>query len=436
MLLLKSVRSTNLALRCDAHRAWLTNYAINVRIVNQGSEREKEVALMNGQRIRQLRLARGLSLDALAARMGGVVSKQALSKYERGLMQPTPRVLTTISGALGVKAAHLWMEPAWQTEFIAYRKGSGLSPRAQARIENLVRQALEDRIRLQELTGQTECSRTPIKGIPIRHIEDAESAAMTVRDKWDLGIDAIASAVDVLEDQLIHVIETDASDQFDGVSAFVRGEDNKLKAAAVVMRRGVPGERQRLSLVHELGHLCLNVSGNVDEEEAAFRFGTAFLVPAELIRCGTGSKRRFLQLGELLLLKKRFGVSMQALLHRLKDLEIISEQHYRQWRADINRQGWRRREPWESEPEKSQWLKRTVLRALSEGLLTLDEAAKLLGEVIEREEALSLVQRREFMKLSADMRRKLLAEQAKWLLKDYRRDQEQGDLETGDFLNY
>ena len=35
-----------------------------------------------GARIRQLRTARGYSLDELAERMGGVVTKQALSKYE------------------------------------------------------------------------------------------------------------------------------------------------------------------------------------------------------------------------------------------------------------------------------------------------------------------------------------------------------------------
>ena len=35
-------------------------------------------------RLKQLRLARGLSLDELAAAMGGIVTKQALSKYELG----------------------------------------------------------------------------------------------------------------------------------------------------------------------------------------------------------------------------------------------------------------------------------------------------------------------------------------------------------------
>jgi transcriptional regulator with XRE-family HTH domain len=36
-------------------------------------------------RIKQLRLSGGMSLDDLARSMGGCVSKQALSKHERGL---------------------------------------------------------------------------------------------------------------------------------------------------------------------------------------------------------------------------------------------------------------------------------------------------------------------------------------------------------------
>jgi transcriptional regulator with XRE-family HTH domain len=66
---------------------------------------------MNSQRLKQLRLARGLSLDALAAKLGGIVTKQALSKYEQGKAKPSPRVLTQLASTLGVKAVHLFTEP-------------------------------------------------------------------------------------------------------------------------------------------------------------------------------------------------------------------------------------------------------------------------------------------------------------------------------------
>ena len=43
---------------------------------------------MISKRLKQLRLARGLSLDALVAQMGGLVTKQALSKYELDKAKP------------------------------------------------------------------------------------------------------------------------------------------------------------------------------------------------------------------------------------------------------------------------------------------------------------------------------------------------------------
>ena len=45
---------------------------------------------MLGTRLRQARMAAGLSLEGLAGRMEHPISKQALSKYEKGLAQPSP----------------------------------------------------------------------------------------------------------------------------------------------------------------------------------------------------------------------------------------------------------------------------------------------------------------------------------------------------------
>jgi transcriptional regulator with XRE-family HTH domain len=45
-------------------------------------------------------VARGLTLDRLSDAKGGVVTKQALSKYERGASAPSPRVLIALARAL------------------------------------------------------------------------------------------------------------------------------------------------------------------------------------------------------------------------------------------------------------------------------------------------------------------------------------------------
>jgi len=61
-------------------------------------------------RVRELRAARGLSLDALAARSG--VSRSMISVIERGESSPTAVVLEKLSVGLGVPLASLFDAPA------------------------------------------------------------------------------------------------------------------------------------------------------------------------------------------------------------------------------------------------------------------------------------------------------------------------------------
>ncbi len=55
-----------------------------------------------GSRLRTARKMAGLSLEDLAERTGRVVTRQALSKYEKGRMSPSPAVFERISDALGL----------------------------------------------------------------------------------------------------------------------------------------------------------------------------------------------------------------------------------------------------------------------------------------------------------------------------------------------
>jgi transcriptional regulator with XRE-family HTH domain len=387
---------------------------------------------MIGKRLKQLRLARGLSLEGLAAATGGLVTKQSLSKYEKGKAQPSPVVLNKMAEALGVRAAYLCTEPSVRIDFIAYRKGSGLLRREQAKVESLVRQSLEDRIRLKEIIGQTHGVDLPVKS-HVRSFEDIEKAAKNLREKWNLGSDPIHNVIGILEERLVHVLEIDAGERFDGISALAY-EGKLLIAAAVVSRYGLPGERQRLNLVHELGHLVLDVPAGIDEEAAAFRFGAAFLAPAEMIRREVGERRSFIRPDELLLLKKKFGMSIQALLYRLRDLAVIGEPYYRQWCININRLGWRQREPAEMSPEKPSWLQQSILRALGEDLMSREMAEHIVGRSLDVKEPLSLVERRAFVKLPLEERRQIMAKQAEQMAAHYESDREWREFQEGDFV--
>lgn len=392
---------------------------------------------MIGQRLRQLRLARGLSLDELAAAIGGLVTKQALSKYETEKSVPSPLVLNKLAATLGVKASYLWSAPAVRIEFIGYRKGSRLPVKEQAQVESVVREALERRVRLRQLVEVDTRSSVPVHSIPVKTVDDAEGAADRMRSAWSIGTDAISSVVGTLEDHQVHVIEVDASERFDGISAVAYGGRNEVTAAAVVSRRNVPGERQRFNLAHELGHLVIKPSDGVDEEKAAHRFAAAFLCPAATLKREIGPSRAFLQAGELQLLKRRFGVSIQALLYRMRDLGIIAESHYKQWCMNVNRMGWRRREPGEMAAEKPQWLNQNVLRAVSEGLLPREDAERMLCQAMPTDQPISLTERRAFLKLPTEQRRRILSEQAERIAEAYADGTTaRAEIQGGDLVTY
>lgn len=394
------------------------------------------MAMAFDRRLRQIRLARGLSLESLAVEMGGVVTKQALSKYEKGQTHPSPKVLNRLASVLGIKSADLYREPELDIRFVAYRKLSRLSQREQRRVEGIVHLSLEKRCRLQMLIHPGSAVNLPVLGLPIATVADVESASLQLRSRWNLGIDPIANLIGVLEDHYVHVVHVEAKDGFDGLSAVAYDETDVPVAAAVISSNGISGERERLNLAHELGHLVLKVPNEVDEEKAAFRFGAAFLAPADLVYDEVGQKRTSIDTEELLLLKQKFGLSMQAILYRLCDLDIITKSYHQSWCIRINQHGWKKHEPTELPTERPQWLRQNVFRALAEQMITQEEASALLGKPIAVEQSQHQMSRRELMKLPLAERRVLLAQQADAMVSHYETDSEWRDFQRGDFIDY
>jgi Zn-dependent peptidase ImmA (M78 family) len=368
--------------------------------------------------------------------MGSIVTKQSLSKYENGRAQPSPVVLTKLATALAVKATYLSHEPTIEVEFTGYRTSSTLSNKQDERIKGIVERGLEDRIRLQELTGQFDGPSIPVKEFRVNDLSDAELAAEKLREHWKLGVEAISNICSTLENHSLSVLTVEAGEKFDGISAVAFDDQRVVKAAAIVTRRNIDGERQRLNLAHELGHIVLDISESVDVERAAFRFGAAFLAPRERIFEEAGGKRGFIQVEELLLLKKQFGISIQALIHRFHDLGIITDSYYNDWWPRFTRYGWRKREPDQLPFEEPQWVRRTVLRLLAEDLMSHDEAERMVGDKIILEQPFSIGQRRAFLNLPLETRRQVLAEQAERMVEHYDKDTEWRDLQGSDLVDY
>jgi hypothetical protein len=139
---------------------------------------------------------------------------------------------------------------------------------------------------------------------------------------------------------------------------------------------------------------------------------------------------------ELLILKRRFGISIQALLRRLLDLSIIGESQYRWWFMFLSKMKWRRDEPEPLPPEHGTWLRQAVHRSIAEGFITADRGGKLLGEKIEAEAGPGMLRRKAFLKLPLEERRRILAAQGDKLQKHYEEEDDWKATESDDFHDY
>ena len=77
-------------------------------------------------RLRILRTMQGLTLDEVATKLDGMVTKQAISKYERGLMAPSPAVLSALSKIYGVDLREPVPSSVYVTASWNFRRGQNM----------------------------------------------------------------------------------------------------------------------------------------------------------------------------------------------------------------------------------------------------------------------------------------------------------------------
>lgn len=340
------------------------------RSIRKGGEGATEV----GERVKMARLMCGMSQRGLAGRVG--VSHAAIRKYEKGQDCPSPRVLRRLSDALGVLPDFFYRTVEVRLDEPVFRHPSKLKAskkkllrmRAQDYVERLLEaQSLYPRARPQRRAVQL-ASYTVASG------QQMERAADGLRSHWKLGHGPIAGFVKLLEDMGVKVLLVDDIPNFEAAAIFGDGG-----VVVILVNGSVPGDRERFSLAHELGHLLLKVSGGLTDEKAANRFAGALLAPREAVLRELGRRRAHLSLPELVRLKRSYGMSMQAWVCRARDLAVISRSKANQILAFFRKKGWHKHEPCEDYPrEEPELLERLVTCALAEGVITQSRAAELL----------------------------------------------------------
>jgi Zn-dependent peptidase ImmA (M78 family) len=282
-----------------------------------------------------------------------------------------------LASALKLKPSYFLDDPICEVEWLAYRRHSTLTKSSMAQIQAFAEQRADAQLKLAAILCHDGKSRFPPR-VPVSDESDAEEVARSIRVQWKLGNSPIESLTGTAEEHGVIVIRWNQASRFDGLCGFAN-----TSIPVAVVSSAASDDRKRMNLAHELGHLAMRCPEGMtrkEEDKLAFRFGAAFLVPAEGARGELGHPRH-LDFRHLGLLKEKWGLSMQAWIRRALDLHIISEPEYGRLNMEFRKCGWHREEPYQfkgtEEPLKMRLM---TLRALAEGTISEEKAIEYCPE--------------------------------------------------------
>lgn len=328
------------------------------------------------QRLRHARLQRGLSQQEVADSLK--ITKQMVSKYEASTI-PASDKLIELARLYKTRMDYFFSQPKVALGEINFRKKSSFSAKKLNALKESVRMQIENYLYVENLLELKTTFKNPLEKSPIQSTEDVVKAVDQLRKAWNIGNDPIHNIIAMLEDKEIKVIEIDDDTmRFDGLATII---DEKYYV--IVVNKQMPIERMRFTLLHELGHLLLNLNGKDDQdvEKLCHAFASEMLISSKNLIAEMGKNRSSITLEELKNTQEKYGISIQAIVVKLRDLDVINSQQYSTFFKKLNANAQFKAAIDESRfngAEFSNRFKNLVHHALAEEAITLSQASTLL----------------------------------------------------------
>ncbi len=322
-----------------------------------------------------------LTMDELSKRTNGEVSKPNISKYEAGKMMPSSKVHIALAKALGMDFDYFFRPVTVQiTRPADYRKKAKLTKGDEYAINEEVKDKAERYLEIEDTLGISMTFDYDLSDIVVSTRQDVKRVVARIRKDWNLGLGPISNIIDLLESHGLRVIEIEAPDAFDGMCIFV-GE----KKPVLVLNKHYTVERKRFNTLHEFGHSVMRMDDSLSQKEKeslCHYFAGEMLLSSEVLHQVFGTRINKVFLNEIGHLQTQFGISIDAIFHRLKDEGIMSDVFYREFCIKKNTspklKAWANTSTYLGE-ETSYRFSRMVYRALAENLISEEKANEILG---------------------------------------------------------
>lgn len=307
----------------------------------------------NGQRLRQARLYKGLSINDLAELLG--VSKQAISQYETSNVTPDFDKMRIITNELNFPSSYFFQEDSFDVNAKTTYFRALLSANKNARLQQVVK--IKHLAMIYEiLSNYLEFPQLNIPDVSefINNDEiDYEAMAQNIREYWEIGQKPIEDFPYLLEKNGIIVASYPVSqDNIDAYSQKINVEGND-KFIIVLSDDKNSAVRSNFDAAHELGHILLH-DWNLDleelpredfkkQEKQANNFAAAFLLPKEAFLKDVSLYPKDLKY--YVELKRKWKVSISAMLIRANKLGVINDNQYQYLMKQMTFNKWRQNEP-------------------------------------------------------------------------------------------
>ncbi|KAF0091751.1 MAG: HTH domain-containing protein [Fusobacteria bacterium] len=329
---------------------------------------------MFNKNLKYFRLKNNLNMSQLAKMSG--LSKMAISYYEKGERTPDMNTLKKLAEVLNVNVMDFMLvrDDKLLFQHGAFRKNSRLNKSRQEYMREEIEEYFNRFYNIVNILGEKVLPDAPRTGVLVLS-DDNEDNARALRSLLRLSlVGPIGNLVNIVENNGIlvyqHVVE---GGSYSGMNGSI--DDRPYIAVNV----GMSSERQRFTIAHELAHIYFNWSG-VDEslcESLCNLIAGSFLFPDDDAVRELGLKRKALS-GDLKITAVEFGISIQCLAYRARELKIISEAAYREFNILVSKLGWRKGEPSRIGMELSNLFRQLVFRAIAEGEISIQKGAELL----------------------------------------------------------
>jgi Zn-dependent peptidase ImmA (M78 family)/transcriptional regulator with XRE-family HTH domain len=295
-------------------------------VVHAGLTDAQIAETFDGDRLRQARQLALRTKQDVATAIG--VSPAAIGQYEANAMAPRPDLIGRLASALDV-LPEFFATGRPQTKLESgdafFRSLRSTTARQRAKATSYTEQvwelvnAIERHVRLPRVNLPN------FDELPASGPDDPVSMARAIRQFWNLGSAPVAHLVRLLESHgivtvLVPIVEREVA-RIDAFSTLAF--DRPMMVLSVDKKDDV--FRHRFTAAHELGHILMHgeySAGDSALERAADRFAAEFLMPTNVVRDELPSRFDIRKLAQL---SERWGVSIQALVYRSKELGLISD---------------------------------------------------------------------------------------------------------------